>query len=160
MGIKADWLKEDEETFKGSFVENPSMTRALSLSASALPSVGFFGGISKITGSRKVASILLAGADAGDIYFEAREAGESQNKALGLYALGTAGTAALEKYGFDQIFNERVTAPLGKRILKAAMSEGFTETFQTGYQNAVKNMVMMTHKNCLKALLKHLLLVL
>lgn len=138
MGIKADWLKEDEETFKGSFVENPSMTRALSLSASALPSVGFFGGISKITGSRKVASILLAGADAGDIYFEAREAGESQNKALGLYALGTAGTAALEKYGFDQIFNERVTAPLGKRILKAAMSEGFTETFQTGYQNAVK----------------------
>ena len=46
--------------------------------------------------------------------------------------------AALEKYGFDQIFNERVTAPLGKRILKAAMSEGFTETFQTGYQNAVK----------------------
>ncbi len=138
MGIKADWLKEDEETFKGSFVENPSMTRALSLAASALPSVGFFGGISKITGSRKVASILLAGADAGDIYFEAREAGESQNKALGLYALGTAGTAALEKYGFDQIFNERVTAPLGKRILKAAMSEGFTETFQTGYQNAVK----------------------
>ena len=138
MGIKADWLKEDEETFKGSFVENPSMTRVLSLSASALPSVGFFGGISKITGSRKVASILLAGADAGDIYFEAREAGESQNKALGLYALGTAGTAALEKYGFDQIFNERVTAPLGKRILKAAMSEGFTETFQTGYQNAVK----------------------
>lgn len=138
MGIKADWLKEDEETFKGSFVENPSMTRVLSLAASALPSVGFFGGISKITGSRKVASILLAGADAGDIYFEAREAGESQNKALGLYALGTAGTAALEKYGFDQIFNERVTAPLGKRILKAAMSEGFTETFQTGYQNAVK----------------------
>lgn len=138
MGIKADWLKEDEETFKDSFVENPSMTRALSLAASALPSVGFFGGISKITGSRKVASILLAGADAGDIYFEAREAGESQNKALGLYALGTAGTAALEKYGFDQIFNERVTAPLGKRILKAAMSEGFTETFQTGYQNAVK----------------------
>lgn len=138
MGIKADWLKEDEETFKGSFVENPSMTRVLSLAASALPSVGFFGGISKITGSRKVASILLAGADAGDIYFEAREAGESQNKALGLYALGTAGTAALEKYGFDQIFNERFTAPLGKRILKAAMSEGFTETFQTGYQNAVK----------------------
>lgn len=138
MGIKADWLKEDEETFKGSFVENPSMTRVLSLGASAIPSVGFFGGVSKVTGSRKVASILLAGADNDDLYFEAREAGESQNKALALYATGTAGTAALEKYGFDQIFNERVTAPLGKRILKAALSEGFTESFQAGYQNAVK----------------------
>lgn len=138
MGIKADWLKEDEETFKGTFVENPSMTRVLSLGASAIPSVGFFGGVSKVTGSRKVASILLAGADNDDLYFEAREAGESQNKALALYATGTAGTAALEKYGFDQIFNERVTAPLGKRILKAALSEGFTESFQAGYQNAVK----------------------
>lgn len=138
MGIKADWLKEDEETFKGTFVENPSMTRVLSLGASAMPSVGFFGGVSKVTGSRKVASILLAGADNDDLYFEAREAGESQNKALGLYALGTAGTAALEKYGFDQIFNQRVTAPFAKRVRNAVLAEGFTEGFQTGYQNAVK----------------------
>jgi hypothetical protein len=72
------------------------------------------------------------------LYFEAREAGESQNKALGLYATGTAGTAILEKYGFDQIFNQRVTAPLSKRIMSATLSEGFTEGFQTAYQNAVK----------------------
>ena len=138
MGLKAEWLKEDEETFRGSFVENPSMTRVLSLGASAIPSIGFFGGAAKITGSRKAASILLAGADNDDLYFEAREAGESQNKALGLYATGTAGTAILEKYGFDQIFNQRVTAPLSKRIMSATLSEGFTEGFQTAYQNAVK----------------------
>ena len=138
MGLKAEWLKEDEETFKGSFVENPSMTRVLSLGASAIPSIAFFGGTAKITGSRKAASILLAGADNDDLYFEAREAGESQNKALGLYATGTAGTAILEKYGFDQIFNQRVTAPLSKRIMSATLSEGFTEGFQTAYQNAVK----------------------
>ena len=138
MGINADWLKEDEETFKGTFVENPSMTRVLSLGASAIPSVTVFGLTSKITGSRKAASVLLAGADNDDLYFEAREAGESQNKALALYATGTAGTAALEKYGFDQIFNQRVTAPFAKRVRNAVLAEGFTEGFQTGYQNAVK----------------------
>lgn len=137
-GLQSEWLKPDENIFKGSFVENPSLTRALSAAASGVSSIGWFGGVAKITGSRGVASALLASADADDIYFEAREKGESQNKALGLYAVGTAGTAVLEKYGFEQIFNQRVTAPLAKRVVKSMLSEGLTEGGQTLWQNLVK----------------------
>lgn len=137
-GLQSEWLKPDENIFKGSFVENPSLTRALSAAASGVSSIGWFGGVAKITGSRGVASALLASADADDIYFEAREKGVSQNKALGLYAVGTAGTAVLEKYGFEQIFNQRVTAPLAKRVVKSMLSEGLTEGGQTLWQNLVK----------------------
>lgn len=138
LGLSSDWLKLDEDIFRGSFIENPSMTRALSLGASAIPSIGWLGGLSKVTGSTTLASVMLAGADADDIYFNAREAGASQNKALGLFAAGTAGTAVLEKYGFEQIFSQKVTAPLAKQVFNAMALEGLTEGGQTLYQNMVK----------------------
>lgn len=138
LGLNAEWLKQDKKIFEGSFVENPSLTRTLSLGASAIPSIGWFGGIAKATGSRTIASYFLAAADADDIYFGAREKGKSQNEALVAYGLGTAGTAALEKYGFEQIFNQRVTAPLAQRVRTAIMSEGLTEGAQTIWQNMVK----------------------
>lgn len=138
LGLSSDWLKLDEDIFRGSFIENPSMTRALSLGASAVPSIGWLGGLSKVTGSTALASVMLAGADADDIYFNAREAGASQNKALGLFAAGTAGTAVLEKYGFEQIFSQKVTAPLAKQVFNAMALEGLTEGGQTLYQNMVK----------------------
>lgn len=138
LGLNAEWLKQDEEIFEGSFVENPSMTRALSLVASAAPSIGWLGGLAKLTKSTTLASVMLAGADADDIYFEARKAGASQNKALGLFAVGTAGTAAFDKYGFEQLFSQKVTAPLAKRVVNSMLSEGVTEGTQTLWQNMVK----------------------
>lgn len=138
LGLNAEWLKQDEEIFEGSFVENPSMTRALSLGASAAPSIGWLGGLAKLTRSTTLASVMLAGADADDIYFEAREAGASQNKALGLFAVGTAGTAAFDKYGFERMFSQKVTAPLAKRVVNSMLSEGVTEGTQTLWQNMVK----------------------
>lgn len=138
LGLNAEWLKLDEEIFEGSFVENPSMTRALSLGASAAPSIGWLGGLAKLTKSTTLASVMLAGADADDIYFEARKAGASQNKALGLFAVGTAGTAAFDKYGFEQLFSQKVTAPLAKRVVNSMLSEGVTEGTQTLWQNMVK----------------------
>lgn len=138
LGLNAEWLKQDEEIFEGSFVENPSMTRALSLGASAAPSIGWLGGLAKLTKSTTLASVMLAGADADDIYFEARKAGASQNKALGLFAVGTAGTAAFDKYGFEQLFSQKVTAPLAKRVVNSMLSEGVTEGTQTLWQNMVK----------------------
>lgn len=138
LGLNAEWLKQDEEIFEGSFVENPSMTRALSLGASAAPSIGWLGGLAKLTRSTTLASVMLAGADADDIYFEAREAGASQNKALGLFAVGTAGTAAFDKYGFERMFSQKVTAPLAKKVVNSMLSEGGTEGTQTLWQNMVK----------------------
>lgn len=138
LGLNAEWLKQDEEIFEGSFVENSSMTRALSLGASAAPSIGWLGGLAKLTGSTTLASVMLAGADADDIYFEAREAGASQNKALSLFAAGTAGTAAFDKYGFERMFSQKVTAPLAKRVVNSMLSEGVTEGTQTLWQNMVK----------------------
>ena len=138
LGIKSDLLKEDEEIFKGSFVDNPSMTRTLSLGASAIPSVVFYGAATKVTGSSNIASSLLAGVDNIDLYFEARKAGEDQNKSLGLFLAGTAGTAMLEKYGADQIFNKKVMKPFVNKVSDAVLAEGFTEGFQAWYQNIIK----------------------
>lgn len=138
LGLNAEWLKLDEEIFKGSFVENPSMTRVLSLGGSAVPSIGWFGGLAKLTRSKTLASAMLAGAEADDIYFGAREAGASQNKALGLFAAGTAVTAAFDKYGFERMFSQKVTTPLAERVVNSMLSEGLTEGTQTLWQNMVK----------------------
>lgn len=136
-GLEAEWLKEDEKIFAGDFVNNPSMTRVLSLGASAIPSLGFGGGITKITGSPTLAAVMLSGADSADIYWGAREAGKGQNKALGLFAAGTAGTTVLEKYGLDTIYDKKIM-PLSKRIVTSVLSEGLTEGTQTAYQNMVR----------------------
>lgn len=137
LGLNSEWLKEDEKIFAGSFVENPSLTRVLSLGAGAIPSILYGGAIAKITKSPSLAAIALSGADSSDIYWGAREAGESSNKALGLWAAGTAGTAAFEKYGLEQIFNNKIM-PFSKRIVTSVLSEGLTEGTQTAYQNMVK----------------------
>ena len=137
LGLNSEWLKEDEKIFAGSFIENPSLTRVLSLGAGAIPSILYGGAIAKITKSPSLAAIALSGADSSDIYWGAREAGESSNKALGLWAAGTAGTAAFEKYGLEQIFNNKIM-PFSKRIVTSVLSEGLTEGTQTAYQNMVK----------------------
>lgn len=137
LGLNSEWLKEDERIFAENFVENPSLTRVLSLGAGAIPSILYGGAIAKITKSPSLAAIALSGADSSDIYWGAREAGESSNKALGLLAAGTAGTAAFEKYGLEQIFNNKIM-PFSKRIVTSVLSEGLTEGTQTAYQNMVK----------------------
>ena len=137
LGLNSEWLKEDEKIFAGSFIENPSLTRVLSLGAGAIPSILYGGAIAKITKSPSLAAIALSGADSSDIYWGAREAGESSNKALGLWAAGTAGTAAFEKYGLEQIFNNKIM-PFSKRIVTSVLSEGLTEGTQAAYQNMVK----------------------
>lgn len=136
-GLEAEWLKEDEKIFAGDFVNNPSITRVLSLGTSAIPSLAFGGGIAKITGSPTLAAVMLSGADSTDIYWGAREAGKSQNEALGLFAAGTAGTAVFEKYGLDTIYDKKIM-PFSKRVVMSVLSEGLTEGTQTAYQNMVK----------------------
>ena len=136
-GLKAEWLKEDEKIFAGDFVNNPSITRVLSLGTSAIPSLAFGGGIAKITKSPTLAAVMLSGADSTDIYWGAREAGKSQNEALGLFAAGTVGTAVFEKYGLDTIYDKKIM-PFSKRVVMSVLSEGLTEGTQTAYQNMVK----------------------
>lgn len=137
LGLNSEWLKEDEKIFAGSFVENPSLTRVLSLGGGAIPSILYGGGIAKITGSPTLAALALSGVDAEDIYWGAREKGKSQNEALALYAAGAGGTAVFEKYGLDRIYENKIM-PLGKRIVTSVLSEGLTEGMQTSYQNMVK----------------------
>lgn len=137
LGLNSELLKEDEKIFAGDFVDNPSLTRVLSLGAGAIPSILYGGGIAKITRSPTLAALALSGVDAEDIYWGAREKGKSPNEALALYAAGTGGTAVFEKYGLDRIYENKIM-PLGKRIVTSVLSEGLTEGMQTSYQNMVK----------------------
>ena len=136
-GIESELLRPDEEVFKGDFVENPSLTRAVSLAMGVIPSLTYGGLISKATKSTTFGGLALSALDAEDIYFGSREAGKSQKEALTLFGAGTAGTAILEKAGLDAVFDKKMTS-LSKSILKSMATEGFTEGTQTVFQNAVK----------------------
>ena len=137
MAVQSELLKEDPEIFSGSFVENPSLTRLLSFGASAAPSLWMAGGLHKLGVPNKLNGMILAGLESSDVYGEAREAGKGKGEALGLFALSSAGTAYLETKGLDNLFDNKMKSLAG-RMITTMGSEGFTEYWQTVYQNAVK----------------------
>ena len=136
MGLESDLLQQDPETFKGSFTENPSLTRTLSTVASGIPSLAYGWGMSKLTNPVLGVS-LMSGVDTQDMYWEAKEAGKSKAEAGAIFTVATAGTYAFEKIGFDSIFEKKVT-PLAVKITGSMITEGLTEGGQTLYQNLVK----------------------
>lgn len=136
MGLVSDMLEQDSEIFKGSFTENPSLTRTLSTVASAIPSLGYGKIVSKFT-NPVVGVTMMAGVDTQDIYWEAKEKGLNKLEAGALFTIATAGTYKLEKIGFDSIFDKKVT-PFATKIIGSMLSEGLTEAGQTLWQNSVK----------------------
>ena len=136
MGLESDLLQQDPETFKGSFTENPSLTRTLSTVASGIPSLAYGWGMSKLTNPVLGVS-LMSGVDTQDMYWEAKEAGKSKAEAGAIFTVATAGTYAFEKIGFDSIFEKKIT-PLAVKITGSMITEGLTEGGQTLYQNLVK----------------------
>lgn len=141
-GLSHKLLELDKEINRGTFLENPSVTRAASIVGGALPSLMVPAGIYKTTGSAVLRYLFAAGVDSADVYEEAKEAGASQAKANALFATSVAGTAAIDKVlkPLEKILDGQVNST-AKRIVKAFMDggrEGVGETFQQVWQNGVK----------------------
>lgn len=145
---QSDFLKADEELFKGDIYDNPNLHKYLDLAMSGSASLVGTYGIARIS-NPAVALWAMSGVDAKDIYFGAREAGESKEKSAALFAAGTAGTAKLEQIGLEKVFNIKFnktniepiikgTKDTVKKIAQAIVAEGGEEGVQTVYQNAVK----------------------
>lgn len=131
-----------EEIFSGTFVENPSYTRLFSVVGGAMPSLMNGMAITKVTKSPKFAYALLAGAESGDLYEEAKASGMDTKQATRLYGTSVAGTVGVDMIAkpIEHILDVRVKGTAG-RVRKALVDgtrEGTTETFQQVWQNMVR----------------------
>lgn len=144
MVAQGDWLQGNDEINKGSFLENPSWTRAVSLGVGAIPSLGTAAITTIATGSPLLGIALLSGLEAEDVYSDSKERGESQGKSNVLFGATALGVGVLES----------AIGPLGKNIAgggikkglinfvknltEGSIREGFTEGSQQLYENIVR----------------------
>lgn len=145
-------LDLEGETFRGTFMENPSLKRAFGIVGEAVPSLALgmgTGGIAAL-GLRgagvlaPTAARIGTGIAAGELgliegapqYLEAKEAGKGLGEASAIGAAATVGTAALEFLGLGRLFGLA-----GKGAIKGAgkgfISEGAQEGTQQLWQNIV-----------------------
>jgi hypothetical protein len=102
--------------------------------ASMLSAVGIYAA----TKSPSAAAATLSAIESGDVYNEARAAGQTPSSALGIAGASFAGTYLLEKIGLDYLFKAGTGSYLTNFIKKFAV-EGLQETAQTGWQDLVSN---------------------
>lgn len=143
----SEWLKADEKLFAGGWEDNPNLHKAVDLAMSGVSSLVGMYVLSRVS-NPYVALTMFSGIDAKDLYEEAREKGVSKGKAFGTWTVGTAGTAVLEKFGFEKVFGAKMGASgirkvvdaskkTSSKIAKAFLAEGSEEGLQTFWQNLV-----------------------
>ncbi len=135
-----EWLDADLEVFSGSFKENPSWERALSVSIGSLPSLAASAGLYGLFG-RATALIGLGALEAAPAYTEAKAAGKSQDESNLVLAANTTGLALLEQFsaiggGYLDKPIKNMTGRITNTILGAS-AEGITEGLQEIWQNLV-----------------------
>ena len=121
--------------FTGTFVENPSVKKAVLLIAQAAPSLAAALTVGTIAGPAAAAGSLglLEGAPQ---YEEAREKGKSITQASGLGVASTAGTALLEFLPISR-FLKGIPGGVVSRAGKGLAMESGQEVSQTLWQNLI-----------------------
>jgi len=128
-------MAPDQQTFSGTFMENPSLKRAAGIIAEGVPSLFAAIATGGLTGSAWAGAGLLGFAEGAGQYEEAREAGKSVGKASLAGAASTIGNTLLEKLPIDAILKFEGGALKG--ALKGAVEEGAQEATQTLWQNLI-----------------------
>ena len=149
------WIKEasqgaaspDPELFRGSFMENPSFTRAASLIAEAVPSLAYATAITFATKNPMAGAAALGLIQGSDDYLEARKAGKSLGKSNAIGGLSAAGTAILEDLPLTGFLNraskKAASGVIGRSIeiakdaFAGAVQEGSEEAAQQLWTNLV-----------------------
>lgn len=149
------WIKEasegaaapDPELFRGSFMENPSFTRAASLIAEAVPSLAYATAITFATKNPMAGASALGLIQGSDDYLEARKAGKSLKASNVVGGLSAAGTAILENIpltGFLRRASKKAASgainrgiEIAKDAFAGAVQEGGEEAAQQLWTNLV-----------------------
>lgn len=120
----------DPEIFRGSFVSNPSWTRALSVVAQAIPSLATATGITFLTENPLAGAAALGLTQGSEEAVNALEAGAGLDTANVVGVTNTVMLTLLEKYSLGSFLK-------GEGIIKGAIKEALPE----GTQQAVTNLI-------------------
>ena len=124
-GEEAEILQPDQKIAKGSFLDNPSWTRALSIVSGSLPNMaagGFVGMASKPI----LGIAFMTGLESEDVYSDAKAMGKSQLEADLLFGATAAGVGTLEAF----------LSPIGGNI--GASVSGFKQYIVNGVTGGFK----------------------
>ena len=127
----------DPELFRGSFVSNPSWTRAVSLIAEAIPSLATATAITFATKNPMSGAAALGLTEASGEFSASRESGESLDKSNIVGVSNTFFLTFLERFSLSRFLKKSGS---GKPIKEAAVGffeEGSTEALQTATTNFI-----------------------
>src|SRR3990167_8787433 len=126
----------DIETFKGTFMQNPSWTRAVATIAEAIPSLAGATVVGIATQNPLAGAASLGLIEGSGQYVEAREAGKNVRFSNIVGGLSTVGTSVLEVLPLTR-FVRGGAGKVGKDIFLGAVQEGGEEVLQALWQNAI-----------------------
>lgn len=127
----------DPETFKGTFMQNPSWTRAASIVAEAVPSLGAATAASAAAGGNPIVGLAFLGSLEGEPAFaESRKAGKGVEDANRLFGMSALGTSVLEVLPLTR-FLEGGEGKLAKDMFIGGAQEGGEEALQNLWQNMI-----------------------
>lgn len=139
-GEEADIIQPDQEISKGSFLDNPSWTRALSIVSGSLPNMaagGFVGMASKPI----LGIAFMTGLESEDVYRDAKAMGKSQLEADLLFGATAAGVGTLEALMSPIGGNIGASVSGFKQYIVNGVTGGFKEGATEGFQQVYENMV-------------------
>lgn len=129
--------RPDEKMFTGSFMQNPSWTRAATIVSEAVPSLGAATAASAAAGGNPIVGLAFLGSIEGEQTFsEARSAGKSVDDANRFFGMATLGTSVLEALPLTR-FLKGGEGKLAKDAFIGAVQEGGEEGLQNLWQNVI-----------------------
>jgi len=144
-GYAADWWQEqsmkgmeapDPTVFAGTFMQNPSWTRAVATIAGAIPSLATATVVSIATGNPVIGAASLGLPEGAFQYREARQSGKSVALSSALGGLSTVGNTLLEVIPLTR-FMRGGSKTLVKDIFIGGVQEGSEEVLQALWTNTI-----------------------
>ncbi len=125
----------DPEIWSGTFMQNPSWTRAAGLIAQAIPSLATATAITFATKNPFAGASALGLLEGSSQREEARDAGKSVKEANAIFAISSMANTLLEVIPLGRFLNNKNT--VAGNITEGFLSEGITESLQEVTSNLI-----------------------
>ncbi len=140
--IQQDWIKaagegfeaKDAKVFQGTFMENPSWTRALALGFESAPLLGIAAAVTAATKSPIAGASIIGAIEAADEFGVAREKGLPIKEANIIALTDMVALSALETIPLTGFLKG---GRLPKRMFRGAIQEGSEEVLQEIWKDSV-----------------------
>ncbi len=132
LGIEAP----DPDIFRGSFMQNPSWIRGVTIVAESIPSLATATVVTFATGNPVAGASSLGLVEGSEQYVEARKAGKSVGFSSGVGIISTTGNTILEILPLTR-FLRGGSKKIVKDIFVGALQEGGEEVAQALWQNSI-----------------------